>query len=201
MSSQPKSTFDNIIEAYIKICSTSGAETITLKNLSKITGLAVSNIKYHIDNNQGDLSIASREKIRNHINVYLEEGQFKDKQNTNFDPLKSYIANMLTWGHKYHNYACYLLYIYYLTSIEKNENGYTEILHKAITRIESLLNEGVGLGLYSVDSKDKVLISKTIHSLVLGQLVITVNLKSKSDLEERIKNTYWLVKMLLKSAK
>lgn len=192
------SSYELIVEAYIKLCATDGAESVTLTKLSKLTGLAVSNIKYHIDNNEMSLKIFARDRIRNHINTYIEDGLYKDRASKQFDPIKSYINHMLRWGYEFHNYACYLLYIYYLTSIEKNKGDYQDILNKALTRIEALFNEGIGLGIYTISKKDKETLIKNIHAITLGQLVIIINLNSKSEMESRISSSCNLIDLLVK---
>ncbi|MEN0058718.1 MAG: hypothetical protein AAGB31_07775 [Bdellovibrio sp.] len=178
----------SIIEAFIDICAVSGNEKVTLKALSERTGLSLSNVKYHIDNSPKSLEELCTEFTRNHVNMYLEESIFKDRMSGHFDPLLSYAKHMLTWTFKYPRLGVYLLMIYYKSALQESTTSrYESILTRALSRVESLLHEGVGMGLYQTEGVNKKDIIVSFHALILGHLVITVNMRSQEELESRLK--------------
>lgn len=185
-----------ILNAYLELAYKDGVSKITLQKLSSATGLSPSNVKYHIDNAPSSLEELAKEHIRNHINLYLENEIFKDKQGSKFNPLHSYVQHMLGWAYEHKVYSSYLIYIYHLTSTDE-KNDYSKILSKALSRIETFLNEGVGMGIYPLNIKNKSEIIRSVHALILGQLVILTNLKSKAEYKNRVKETCQIINLLL----
>lgn len=185
-----------ILNAYLEISYNEGVAQMTLQKLSTATGLSPSNVKYHIDNNNETLEEQAKVFIRNHINLYLETEIFKDKQSNGFNPLHSYVQHMLGWAYKYKVYSSYLIYIYHLTSTQE-KNDYSSILLKALSRIETFLNEGVGMGIYPLNIKNKGEIVRSVHALILGQLIVLTNLKSKTDFQSRVQETCKMINLIL----
>lgn len=181
------SGIEGVLQAYFDLAFSIGVDKITLAGLSEKTGLSPSNVKYHIDNCEMGLESLAIQKVRQSVNIYLEDEIFKDRSGNKFDPLKSYARHMLHWSQEFPQFSTYLLFIYYRTStlngMESGEGQYDRILKKAHSRIEGLLNEGIGMGIYAIDQKLRKDFIKTFHALVLGQLVILINLRPKTEID------------------
>lgn len=196
------SGIEGILQAYFELAHSMGVDKITLASLSEKTGLSPSNVKYHIDNSDISLEKIAIQKVRQSVNMYLDEKIFLDRVEKKFDPLKSYAKHMLQWSQDYPQFSTYLLFVYYRTStsmgFESGEDRYENILKKAVGRIESLLNEGIGMGLYTVETAQRKEFIATFHALVLGQLVILINLKPKTEISSWLSHINSFIKSISK---
>ena len=180
---------ESVLQAYFELAHSVGVDKIVLSQLSEKTGLSPSNVKYHIDNSPLPLETLAVQRVRQSINTYLEENISKDRLSNKFYPLESYAKHMLGWARVYPLHANYLLFVYYRTAttmggVEVSPQGYSSILNRAYSRIEGLLNEGIGMGQYTISQAERSNLVITFHALVLGHLIILINLQSSSNLEK-----------------
>lgn len=179
--------FIALIDAYIKIVAQNGVEVVTLSTLSKKVGLSTATVKYHLDNSKIKLESAARDRVRDDINLYIDESIAKDRTQIEFCPLRSYAFHMLNWAVIRPHMSSFLLFIYYKTSLKNADlnSPYAPILSRALSRIEALLNEGIGRGIYELEADRKKQFIAYFHSIVLGNLIILINMKDQDFLQER----------------
>ena len=202
-ASPDKSSLDSIVDAYFDLAAEIGVDKITLHQLSLKTGLSPSNVKYHIDEHDNYLESLAIQLVRTDINLYLDENISKDRRSRSFNPLMSYAKHMLLWPKHSPRYAVFLLFIYYRTatypkSKSPSGEGYQTILERAQSRVEGLLNEGIGAQLYDSPFSKDVFV-RAFHALVLGQLVIHINLQKKFNADAALNTIELLLQQISKT--
>lgn len=180
---------EHLIEAFLKLAHENGAAAITIQLIADEAEVSFGTVRYHFNSEEVSIETEALKLLIQKCYVYLEEKMYIDRSHADFNPLNSYLLHMLTWVREFPTYASFLVHYYYLCTTEiKLPISNEAFIKRAHLRIESLLNEGVGLGLYPPFG-NKALLSSLVHEALLGaSLILATELKNgtKIDLEKHI---------------
>lgn len=190
---------DKLIESYLALAYEKGVSQITIQMIADRAGVAFGTVRYYFDGESEKIEFSALKYLIQKAYVYLEETIFKDRNQPGFDPIRSYVKNMLQWIHAYPAHASFLSYYYYLCSTKSETPIPNQLfLQRSYLRIESFLNEAVGQGLYP-QLENKNLLSKIIHSAILGASMTVGTIQKEETLKEQIDICQSHVQALIKS--
>lgn len=174
-----------VINAYIELAHRIGVPNITLEKIAAEAGVAFGTVRYYFNSESTAIHDEAFKRVleRSYANIEIIFSQLRARKD--FNPLHSYAEAMLKWVHDDRAAGCFLIYYYYLSASETpHEVSLTEIIEKARVRVESLLLEAVGMGLYRrvPNTKD---CAQIIHSTVVGHGFVALALKTKKAFEQQ----------------
>src|SRR5690606_15718362 len=116
------------------------------------------------------------------------------------NPVLTYIDVMFEWVRKFPAESSVIIYFYYLCSTQAAVAIPNRVfLEKARLRIEALLHESIGRGIYKpVD--DPATLALQIHTLILGACMVIGTHKNNEEFNTQVKLCKETVKALVDKA-
>lgn len=161
-------TREALIEAYLFLCSRIGAGNVTFEKIAQQSGFSFGTVRYHFAGDQADITQSAILYVLQKGVAFLNEQMTKAKSLNGYDPLEAYVRTNFAWLDAHPTHSRFLLYYYYLCSTKVQlAASNQQYLQASRARIDDLLIEGVGRGLYPRGRGVEGL-STQIHSIVMG---------------------------------
>lgn len=160
---------DAILEAYVDLAYEIGVANVTLQKIADKAGVAFGTVRYYFSSDEGEvIHEAAFQNALAHSFIEIEKISARLRAKKNANPVHVYLESMLTWVRDFPAYGSFLIYYYYVSSSKvRTTTNLAEVNARARQKIESLLLESIGLGLYppAKNLKDAAMV---IHSTVIG---------------------------------
>jgi len=159
---------DQILAAYLEICSNEGIEAVTLQKVADRSGVAMTSVRYHFQLKGLSLSQVAMEYVSAKTYEWVNAALLKARSEPDFNPVLSYVNVHFDWIQHRPLQASFLVYYYYLSTTKvpitiQNK----ELVEIAQRRVLGLLHEALGMKLYSY-SGDTMALAQEIQLIVLG---------------------------------
>lgn len=169
-----QSSKERLLESYLQLCYEQGAAAITIQMIADRAKVAFGTVRYYFAEEENRIDFEAIRYTADKIYSFIDEQMFQQRRQSGFNPLHAYVKVMGHWAQKFPHHASYEVYYYYLcaTNVETPISNQS-FRERAYARIESLLNEAIGMGLYP-QIRHKTETAKMIHALVLGTVLTVV---------------------------
>lgn len=174
MKIDPKS---KLADAFIELASRDGAYRITLEAVAKKAKIPFSTAHYHLKATKLSLvEFGLREVSARGQAFTVEFLERAARAHPEANPLHQYIEVTHAWARKQRSLATLWLFHYHLASVDARARAdYQPFLDAAVSRIEKLIYECIGRGLYPERAAGSAGLSTpdlalAIHSLLIGSL-------------------------------
>lgn len=192
------STRDKIIEAYIGLYYEIGPDKVSYQKLATKADCTIGSVQYYFDLQSKELFEASLVYFLEKTYKIIDDRLMEERDKPKFDPIACYIQIMFEWTRSQPTWFSYNVYFYYLTTTKVKISISNEAaIRRARLRIKGLLNEGLGLSLYQ-EKLNVELISKVIHTLLFGAIIMAGTLRSEDFHSEQLSLTLEAVSKLIK---
>ncbi|OFZ21488.1 MAG: hypothetical protein A2X94_08245 [Bdellovibrionales bacterium GWB1_55_8] len=162
-----------ILEAFLRCCSRTGVESVTLAEISKEAELAFGTVHYYFGGKKRrDLPLSAAVHVARKAQEFTSRLVDQASHQEHYDPIASYIRSTFAWARSHEVHASYWIHHLYLTSIRsklREING--TVISKSRKKVEGLLFESTGRG-RATTSKNPALQASQIHSLLMGCLTL-----------------------------
>lgn len=177
---------DQIIESFLKICYEEGPDQVTLQKLAQHSGMTLANVRYYFAGKDVVLYHAALEYLLQKAYRQIEQHISQQRSSPTFNPIQAYIEVMLSWFEQSAVYSSFLIYFYYLCTTQvKTPLSNNVFLNLARSRIQGLIYEGMGKGLYKFNGNIEDIVLKA-HAAVMGACVIAATQKTpQAALEQK----------------
>jgi AcrR family transcriptional regulator len=190
---------DEFFEAYINLSYSSGLENITLQKIADETGVAIGTVRYRFRGKGLEAGDEAVKYVITKAYSFMETFVFEERRKKGFHPLKAYCSSMFSWIDKYPQHAALLLWYYHQCATESPVALPNSVLiDRALVRIESLINECYGLGIYKKRNSIDKNLSQKIQSIVLGFCLAALTQDSKKKTSFFDKLSFEVVDTLMK---
>ncbi|MGZ5280281.1 MAG: TetR/AcrR family transcriptional regulator [Pseudobdellovibrionaceae bacterium] len=159
---------DQILAAYLEICSTEGIESVTLQKVADRSRVALTSVRYHFQLKGLSLSQVAMEYVSAKTYEWVNAALLKARSEPDFNPVLAYVNIHFDWIQHRPLEASFLVYYYYLSTTKvpitiQNK----ELVEIAQRRVLGLLHEALGMKLYSFDG-DTMALAQEIQLIVMG---------------------------------
>ncbi len=157
-----------MVRAYVELCYEVGADNITIQKIADRAKVAFGTVRYYFANEEKALHDEAIKLVLTHSYQVIEEIFFELRRKSTFDPIDAYVDTMFQWIAEHPDEGAFLIYFYYLSATRLGLGmRASETVDKARLRVEGLLHEAVGKGLYEpvVNAAET---AATIHALTIG---------------------------------
>lgn len=190
-----------ILESYLKLCQKESPSNVTLQKVADHAKLAFGTVRYNFAEDEMNLTTAGLlyavSRGQQFIENYLKAAQKKKSYNA----LAEYILGTFEWIYKEPTHASFLFYFYYLTTTSyKLPFSNEDFVSTARRRVQALLYESIGRGLYKPVANVEAL-SIQIHTLVVGAGLIVATTKSEAQRNKLFETTFRAIEALIESAR
>jgi AcrR family transcriptional regulator len=157
-----------VLEAYLKLSRRVGIAQVTLQKMADLAGVAFGTVRYYFATGEKAIHDEAFALVLQDSYRYIEEVLFEKRRGTKFNPIHLYVETMFLWAIENPEQGSYLIYMYYLSTTDVPlKTEVAETVMKARLRIESLLHEAIGKGLYK-PVRDPESCAAHIHALTIG---------------------------------
>lgn len=169
-------TKEALIEAYVELCTEIGPAQVTIEKIAQKAGFSFGTARYHfVKEGTSILSESILYVIQRGVQ-YITAKIDRMKLEAGQGPVEAYLLANLDWVKNFRAHANFMVYFYSLCATHQELPVLASTFTEAgRARVEALLYEGIGRGLYSRPA-DLPRLAVQIHTLVLGScLAAAVN--------------------------
>lgn len=172
-----------IVNAYIRLCHEIGADNVTLQKIADRAGVAFGTVRYYFSSGEKAIYDEAFKLVLMNSYRSIEDLLIEHRKKGSFNPVHMYVETMFQWAKSFPHEGSYLIYMYYLSAAKVPLQILAgETVERARLRVEGLLHEAIGMGIYK-PVKDAAECAAKIHSLVVGFGFIALSFRDPKKFE------------------